>query len=66
VSAFRANTAQSKVNVCFTPGGRSFASFDGTDPTAAFAGSVEFRVKRASGMTRLVALLPNGNARLAL
>jgi type IV fimbrial biogenesis protein FimT len=59
-------TVQADIRVCFTPSGRSFASYAATDPTAAMAGSVEFTVKRDSGPLRHVALLPNGNARLAL
>ena len=59
-------TTKTDIRVCFTPSGRSFASYVDANPTAAMAGSVEFTVKRATGLLRRVALLPNGNARLAL
>lgn len=55
------------VDVCFTPGGRTFASYDGTFPTAAMAGVVTFTVKRDPvGLLRRVVVLPTGTARLAL
>lgn len=66
VSAKKAGTAQGTLSVCFTPGGRSFASSDGNPPTLPFTGSIEFSVQRATGLLRKVVLLPNGNARLAL
>jgi type IV fimbrial biogenesis protein FimT len=60
-------TTKTDIRVCFSPSGRSFASYVAVDPTAAMAGSVEFTVKRGTvGLLRRVALLPNGNARLAL
>jgi prepilin-type N-terminal cleavage/methylation domain-containing protein len=59
--------ATNDLRVCFTPSGRSFASYTSTDPTAAMAGSPSFTVKLGTtGLARRVALLPNGNARLAL
>ena len=59
-------TAATDIRICFTPSGRSFASYVAVDPTAAMAGSAQFTVQRGPGMLRRVALLPNGNARLAL
>ncbi len=59
-------TPKDDIRICFTPSGRSFASYVAADPTAAMAGSVEFTIKRGNGLLRRVALLPNGNARLAL
>jgi prepilin-type N-terminal cleavage/methylation domain-containing protein len=59
-------TPSTDIRICFTPSGRSFASYLSVDPTAAMAGSVEFTVKRDTGLLRRVAVLPNGNARLAL
>ncbi|HEY6080886.1 MAG TPA: type II secretion system protein [Polyangiaceae bacterium] len=54
------------MNVCFTPGGRSFATDSTAVPTAPLTGSIQFTVKRDSGIQRKVVLLPNGSARLAL
>ncbi|HXS30767.1 MAG TPA: prepilin-type N-terminal cleavage/methylation domain-containing protein [Steroidobacteraceae bacterium] len=59
-------TAVTDMNVCFTPGGRSFATPTNAAPTAALTGSVQFAVKRGNGLERKVVLLPNGTARLAL
>ena len=59
-------TVATDIRICFTPSGRSFASYLAADPSAAMAGSVEFTVKRGQGLLRRVAVLPNGNARLAL
>lgn len=60
-------TTRTDINVCFSPSGRSFASYDGNNPSLAMAGSVEFTVQRGTAsLLRRVALLPNGNARLAL
>lgn len=56
-----------EMSVCFTPLGRSFASYDATFPTATMAGAATIQVKRGdSGLLRTVAVLPNGSARLAL
>jgi prepilin-type N-terminal cleavage/methylation domain-containing protein len=59
-------TESTDIRICFTPSGRSFASYLAADPSLAMAGSVEFTVKRTTGLLRRVAVLPNGNARLAL
>lgn len=62
-----AGGAVTDMNICFSPGGRSFASYaSGTDPTAAMVGSVRFTVKRDRGIARNVAVLPNGYSRIAL
>ena len=54
------------IRVCFSPSGRSFASYVAADPSAPMTNSVEFTVQRGAGQVRRIALLPNGNARLAL
>lgn len=70
-----AGAAMTQMNVCFTPLGRSFASFDGAPPTAPMVSTPTFDVRRmdktggtfaAAGRTRSVVILPNGMARLAL
>ncbi len=62
-----AGTAVTDMSICFSPGGRSFASFAaGTDPIAAMVGSVRFTVQRTGGLARKVAVLPNGYSRIAL
>lgn len=61
-----ARAAAANMNICFSPGGRSFATDTNTPPQAALTGSVQFTVKRGSGLERKVVLLPNGTARLAL
>jgi type IV fimbrial biogenesis protein FimT len=66
VAAKRGAQAPTAMQVCFTPGGRSFLSLIDTAPTAPFTGSLEFSVQRDVGLLRRVVLLPNGNARLAL
>jgi type IV fimbrial biogenesis protein FimT len=60
-------TAVADMSICFSPGGRSFASFAaGADPAVAMVGSVRFTVQRAGGLARKVAVLPNGYSRIAL
>jgi type II secretion system protein H len=54
------------LDICFTPGGRSFLSTDGTPPTAAMVGAQTISVRRTNGQLRRVTILPNGMARLAL
>lgn len=66
VTAKKGAAAPTAMQVCFTPGGRSFLSLVDSAPTAAFTGSLEFSVQRDTGLLRKVVLLPNGNARLAL
>lgn len=65
----QAAVAKTKMDICFTPMGRSFISFDGTAPTASMAGATTVEVQRTSrgsGVLRTVAILPNGMARLGL
>jgi type IV fimbrial biogenesis protein FimT len=66
VTAKKGADAPTAMQVCFTPGGRSFVSIIDSAPTAPFTGSLEFSVQRDTGLLRKVVLLPNGNARLAL
>ncbi|HEX2876050.1 MAG TPA: prepilin-type N-terminal cleavage/methylation domain-containing protein [Polyangiaceae bacterium] len=61
--------AKTKMDICFTPMGRSFISFDGTAPTASMVGATTVEVQRTGkglGLLRSVAILPNGMARLGL
>jgi prepilin-type N-terminal cleavage/methylation domain-containing protein len=59
-------TTKAQMDICFTPLGRSFISFDGTSPKTAMVGTPTIDVQRAGGLKRTVAVLPNGMARLAL
>jgi prepilin-type N-terminal cleavage/methylation domain-containing protein len=68
-------TAVTKMNLCFSPLGRSFISFDGTTPTAPMVGTPTLDVRRMdkeggsfvpAGQTRTVVILPNGMARLGI
>jgi prepilin-type N-terminal cleavage/methylation domain-containing protein len=61
-------TAQTQMDVCFTPLGRSFISFDGSPPTAPMVGAATIDVKRNAGvgLLRTVAILPTGVARIGL
>jgi prepilin-type N-terminal cleavage/methylation domain-containing protein len=61
-------TAQTQMDVCFTPLGRSFISFDGNPPTAPMVGAATIDVKRNAGvgLLRTVAILPTGMARVGL
>jgi prepilin-type N-terminal cleavage/methylation domain-containing protein len=63
------DTAVTQMDICFTPLGRSFISFDGNPPTTAMAGATTVEVQRTgtgTGLLRTVAILPNGMARLGL
>jgi Tfp pilus assembly protein FimT len=67
----KAGTAQSQMDVCFTPLGRSFVSFDGTPPTAPMVAATTIDVQRTVGgvgvgLLRTVAILPTGMARMGL
>jgi prepilin-type N-terminal cleavage/methylation domain-containing protein len=62
----KGGTAVTNLNVCFSPGGRSFAEFTPADPRVALTEALGFSVKREGGLSRKVAVLPNGHARLAL
>ena len=60
-------TAQTRMDICFTPMGRSFISFNTAPPTAAMVGATTVDVQRSgNGLLRTVAILPNGMARLGL
>ncbi len=61
-----ANVGAAQMSVCYTPLGRSFASYTAADPTATMAGSATIAVQRDAGLIRTVVVLPNGSARLAL
>ena len=54
------------LDICFSPGGRSFLSTDGAAPKAPMVGAQTISVQRTNGLMRRVAILPNGMARLAL
>jgi type IV fimbrial biogenesis protein FimT len=63
------DVAKTKMDICFSPLGRSFISFDGKAPTAAMAAATTIGVQRTGnglGLLRTVAILPNGMARLGL
>jgi prepilin-type N-terminal cleavage/methylation domain-containing protein len=65
------DTSQNNMDICFTPMGRSFISFDKTAPRTPMVGATTVDVQRtmggnAVGLLRKVAVLPNGMARLGL
>jgi Tfp pilus assembly protein FimT len=67
----KSGTAQTQMDLCFTPMGRAFVSFTGTAPTDVMSGVVTVDVQRnygngPIGLLRTVAVLPNGAARLGL
>jgi prepilin-type N-terminal cleavage/methylation domain-containing protein len=65
----QAATTKTQMDICFTPMGRSFISFDGTTPTTPMAGATTVDIQRTGkglGLLRTVAILPNGMARLGL
>jgi prepilin-type N-terminal cleavage/methylation domain-containing protein len=71
VARNQAGGAKDNMDVCFTPMGRSFISFDGQTPTTPMAGAPTIDVQRtmsgnAVGLLRTVVVLPNGMARLGL
>lgn len=65
-------TTKTSMDICFTPMGRSFISFNGNPPTQAMVGATTVDVQRniegttLKGLLRTVAILPNGMARLGL
>jgi prepilin-type N-terminal cleavage/methylation domain-containing protein len=64
----QAATAVTQMDICFTPMGRSFITFD-TNPLMAMVGATTVDVQRTgsgTGLLRTVAILPNGMARLGL
>ena len=65
----QSDTVVTQMDICFTPMGRSFISFDGNPPTTAMVGATTVDVRHVgggTGLTRTVAILPNGMARLGL
>jgi type IV fimbrial biogenesis protein FimT len=71
VARDQSSNLQANMDICFTPMGRSFISFNKTSPTTPMAGATTFDVQRtvsgaAVGLLRTVVILPNGMARLAL
>jgi type IV fimbrial biogenesis protein FimT len=65
-SDFTVAAASNVMDICFTASGRSFLSTDGVPPRQAMVGAQLITVKRGNGITRTVAVLPNGMARLGL
>lgn len=65
-SDFTVTAATTNLDICFTASGRSFLSTDGNPPRQAMVGAQLISVKRGQGVTRTVAVLPNGIARLGL
>jgi len=65
-------TAQTQMDLCFTPLGRSFISFDGAPPTLPMVGATTIDVQRLNsanqpiGLLRSVAVLPTGMARVGI
>jgi prepilin-type N-terminal cleavage/methylation domain-containing protein len=61
-------TTRPKMDVCFSPLGRSFLSFDGNAPTAPMVGATKIDVERVDGggYGYAVAILPTGMARVGL
>lgn len=65
----QADSAVTQMDICFSPAGRSFISFNGAAPTTAMVGATTVDVQRTgngTGLLRTVAILPNGMARLGL
>jgi prepilin-type N-terminal cleavage/methylation domain-containing protein len=64
-------TAKTQMDLCFTPLGRSFISFDGSSPTLPMVAATSIDVQRTVGgvgvgLSRTIAVLPTGMARLGL
>jgi prepilin-type N-terminal cleavage/methylation domain-containing protein len=61
-------TTRPKMDVCFSPLGRTFLSFDGLAPTAPMVGATKIDVQRGDGggYGYAVAILPTGMARVGL
>jgi len=62
---------QDAMDICFTPMGRSFISFNESPPSSAMIGATTVEVQRnidgtLKGLLRTVAILPNGMARIGL
>ena len=68
----QSGVAQTQMDICFTPLGRSFISFDGNPPTAPMVAATTVSVQRVGtsnqpvGLLRNVAVLPSGMARVGL
>jgi type IV fimbrial biogenesis protein FimT len=68
----QASTDVTQMDICFTPMGRSFVTFDDATPPKAMVGATTVDVQRLTstgalaGLRRSVAILPNGMARLGL
>jgi prepilin-type N-terminal cleavage/methylation domain-containing protein len=65
----RTAAEQTNMDICFTPLGRSFISFDTTAPSTPMVGATTVDVQRTGngkGLLRTVSILPNGVARLGL
>jgi len=65
----QADAAVTQMDICFSPAGRSFISFDGYLTTTSMVGATTVDVQRTgngNGLLRTVAILPNGMARLGL
>ena len=66
-SDYSVTSAAPIMDICFTPAGRSFITLaDNTNPTTPLVGARTISVKRGAGLTRTIAILPNGMARLGL
>lgn len=69
VAAKEGTTVRDNMDICFTPLGRSFISFDATPPSTPMVGATTIDVQRTGngkGLLRTIAVLPNGMARLGL
>jgi prepilin-type N-terminal cleavage/methylation domain-containing protein len=60
------STATTQLDVCYTPLGRAFTRLVPANPFDPMTGVASFAVGRSGGLSRTVAVLPNGVARLAL
>lgn len=66
-SDYTVTGATNNVDICFTPSGRSFLSTTtNTPPRTPMVGPQLLAVQRSGGLSRTVAVLPNGMARLGL
>jgi type IV fimbrial biogenesis protein FimT len=66
-SEFTVSTGTNTLDICFTASGRSFLSTDGVPPRQPMVGAQLISVKRdGGGLTRTIAVLPSGMARVSL
>lgn len=63
---FSVTTGTNTLDICFTASGRSFSSTDGVPLRQPMVGAQLISVKREGGLTRTVAVLPSGMARVSL